>query len=108
MTVARRLFSLGGELDDRISASSVWCRELFPVALALLDILAETTREEALPDDASPCLELPEQAWDTPGDHGLETRQRSPSACSLERRRLPPLTSFHDGSILDRSESPMM
>ena len=57
----------GGEWDEDITGRCRWCGALFPVSAGILGVIGGITRDEALPEDASPCLELPEEAWETPG-----------------------------------------
>ena len=58
---------MGGAWDERISGRCRWCGALFPVSQTTLDVIGGITREAALAPEASPCLSLPDEAWEEPG-----------------------------------------
>jgi len=59
---------LGGHWDERITARCRWCGALFAASSQVLDVIEGIARDTDLPQEASPCLELPDAAWD---EHGL-------------------------------------
>jgi WD40 repeat protein/Cdc6-like AAA superfamily ATPase len=55
-----------GVWDKKIKASCKWCGQRFAVTDKILDIIKGINREAGLTPDQSPCLELPDEAWDEP------------------------------------------
>lgn len=63
------LYGKGGEnghWEDSIKAKCLWCGERAPVTDEILDVIFTILRYADLSADQSPCLELPEEAWDGP------------------------------------------
>ena len=56
-----------GKWDDNITGVCLWCGKRFPVEDKILDVITAITGEARLPPEQSPCLELPEEAWEEPG-----------------------------------------
>ena len=52
--------------DNNISTLCQWCGKRFSVAATVLDVIRGITRAANLTPDQSPCLELPDEAWDEP------------------------------------------
>jgi len=57
---------LSGKWDEQISATCKKCGGRFPVAEKILDVIKAINRTANLSRDQSPCLELPDEAWDDP------------------------------------------
>lgn len=55
-----------GHWDDNITAVCQWCGQRFPVADEILNVIAAIARDARLSPDQSPCLELPDEAWEEP------------------------------------------
>jgi hypothetical protein len=63
------LYGKGGEngqWEDAIKAKCSWCGERTPVTNEILDVIFTISRDADLSPHQSPCLELPEEAWDEP------------------------------------------
>lgn len=57
----------GGSWGEHVTVRCRWCGALIPMRADVLDVVGGIARDAALPEDASPCLELPEEAWEAPG-----------------------------------------
>ena len=55
-----------GQWDKEIKTKCQWCRERFPVAEKILDIIKAINQNANIQPDQSPCVELPDEAWDEP------------------------------------------
>lgn len=55
-----------GYWDKDIKVSCPWCNKSFIVAEIILDIIRAVNRDANLSPDQSPCLELPDKAWEEP------------------------------------------
>jgi hypothetical protein len=55
-----------GRWTDDVMIGCKWCGQRLPVANEILDVIAAITRDVNLHLDQSPCLELPEEAWEEP------------------------------------------
>ncbi len=53
-----------GYWDETIKATCQWCGKRFPVASQILDVIKTINHDADLSPDQSPCLELPDEAWD--------------------------------------------
>jgi len=55
-----------GHWEDDFRAECYWCSQRFSVADEILDVIKAINRNANLSSDQSPCLELPDEAWDEP------------------------------------------
>lgn len=55
-----------GKWQDDIESFCKWCGQRFPVSNETLNVITAINHNAGLRDDQSPCLELPEEAWDEP------------------------------------------
>ena len=55
-----------GHWNNDITTFCHWCGQRFPVAATILDVIHGISRAANLSDDQSPCLNLPNEAWDDP------------------------------------------
>ena len=63
------LFGMDGKIgqwDKNIKIQCQWCGEQFPVAEKILDVIRAINRNAKIQPNQSPCLELPDEAWDEP------------------------------------------
>ena len=65
---ATRLWRHGRQLnngfwEEHISAGCPWCGKRYAVTPQIVDAILSINREAVLPQGRSPCLELPEEAW---------------------------------------------
>jgi WD40 repeat protein len=72
IATARRIWCHGwkgiaGQWQSTIQAGCPWCGERFPVADEVLEVIKGIERQAGLSLDQSPCLDLPEDVWDTAG-----------------------------------------
>ncbi|MFQ5770788.1 MAG: WD40 repeat domain-containing protein, partial [bacterium] len=56
-----------GRWDKKISANCRWCGQRFPVRDRVLDVITGIVRNANLKPAQSPCVELPNEAWEEPG-----------------------------------------
>jgi WD40 repeat protein len=52
--------------DDNVTAACPWCGQRFTPAGVVLDAIASITRNTGLTPGQSPCLQLPDVAWEEP------------------------------------------
>jgi len=55
-----------GRWDDEITSVCQWCGQRFPVLDKVLDVIRAIAFNVKLSPAQSPCLELPNEAWDEP------------------------------------------
>jgi hypothetical protein len=55
-----------GHWDLAITISCLWCGQRFPVREHILETIRALNREVGIGPDDSPCLELPDEAWEEP------------------------------------------
>jgi hypothetical protein len=55
------------EWEDGCRVLCCWCGKRFPLAPKIHDVITAITRNAGLSPEQSPCLELPEEAWEEPG-----------------------------------------
>jgi WD40 repeat protein len=55
-----------GTWDTNITTNCLWCNQRFPVLENILDVIRAINRNAHLSPNQSPCLELPDTAWDEP------------------------------------------
>ncbi len=55
-----------GHWDDNITTLCPWCGQRFPASDKILNVIKAINRNANLSPDQSPCLELPDEAWDEP------------------------------------------
>jgi WD40 repeat protein len=53
--------------DDQVTAFCLWCANRFPITKKILALIGALNRDARITPDQSPCLELPDEAWDEPG-----------------------------------------
>lgn len=65
----RRLFEYNasrGHWDESIKTKCAWCDQHFLVSADILNVIRAINRNANLSQDQSPCLELPDEAWEEP------------------------------------------
>jgi len=55
-----------GRWDDAVKTVCAWCGGYFTVAEEILNVICGINRQANLSPDQSPCLELPDEAWEEP------------------------------------------
>jgi hypothetical protein len=56
----------GGHWDNRITVACPWCSQRFSISEKILDVISTINHNAHLYPDQSPCLELPDEAWEEP------------------------------------------
>jgi WD40 repeat protein len=55
-----------GKWDQDITTVCPWCGSRFTVAGLIVDVITSINRTNSITDEDSPCLKLPNEAWDEP------------------------------------------
>ncbi len=55
-----------GHWDENVTTCCPWCGKRIPVGKKILDVIDGITRQTNLAPEQSPCLHLPDEAWDEP------------------------------------------
>jgi hypothetical protein len=66
VTPTRIYLHKNGNWDDNITTFCQWCGQRFPVSAQILDVIKTINRDANLSPNQSPCLELPDNAWEEP------------------------------------------
>jgi telomerase protein component 1 len=66
VTIARLFRFETDSWDEAPTARCQWCGKRLPVSDKMLDVIGGINRNAGLSTDQSPCIELPEDAWDEP------------------------------------------
>lgn len=55
-----------GGWDNKFMVQCTWCGHFFTIINTILDVIRSINRDAGLTPEQSPCLELPDQAWEEP------------------------------------------